>query len=96
MLGFTGAYSVTVRDSESQAGNYGFRILDTASQPALVFNTSTSGSFVDPREHDVFRFSGQQGQEVLLRLDGWHTVQEMAVTSQALSAFGGTKTGLPG
>jgi hypothetical protein len=66
-----GVYNVVVigldDDPETGAlglGDYGFRILDVASQPLLPLNTEISGSLDPGAETDLFRFDGDVGQRL--------------------------------
>jgi len=63
VIASAGTYTLTF-GGDSQTGDYKFRILDVAAQPALTLGATQAGTLDPGRAADVYRFTGTAGQRM--------------------------------
>jgi hypothetical protein len=63
-LAESGQYALVVYGSGDTVGNYTFRLLDAAAQPALPFDTAVNGTLNPGFAAAIYRFNGTNGQRL--------------------------------
>ncbi len=64
LLTQTGAYTLVIDGLNATTGNYGFRLIDLASAPALSLGSVTSGQLNPASSSAIYQFNGAAGQRI--------------------------------
>ncbi len=84
-LPVAGDYTIVVGRESPGSGDYRFRMLDVAAQPAASLNAMNYGFMGEFEADDVFRLTGTAGQQLQLTIerDVWGTAARFPVVAQA-------------